>query len=93
MQKLLFVCFLLPALLRGQGMWLPLNLEKQNEKDMQAMGLKLDADDIYSPLEPSLKDAVCQFSGGCTGDLSGRLAVDQPPLRFRRHPNAVYAGK
>ncbi len=69
MQKLFFLCFLLPALLRGQGMWLPLNLEKQNEKDMQALGLKLDADDIYSPLEPSLKDAVCQFSGGCTGEM------------------------
>ncbi|MEO6039478.1 MAG: S46 family peptidase, partial [Saprospiraceae bacterium] len=69
MQKLLIALLFLPALLRSQGMWLPLNLEKQNEKDMQAMGLKLDADDIYSPLKPSLKDAVCQFGGGCTGEM------------------------
>ncbi len=93
MQKLLLLLLLLPALLRGQGMWLPLNLEKQNEKDMQGLGLKLDADDIYSALQPSLKDAVCLFGGGCTGevvvqtrtlgdDLPGRPAADQPPLRF-----------
>ncbi|MEO6758931.1 MAG: S46 family peptidase [Saprospiraceae bacterium] len=69
MQKLLFALFILPSLLRGQGMWLPLNLEKQNEKDMRAMGLKLKADDIYSALNPSLKDAVCQFGGGCTGEM------------------------
>ena len=69
MQKLLVALLLLPSLLFGQGMWLPLNLEKQNEKDMQALGLKLDADDIYSPLNPSLKDAVCQFGGGCTGEM------------------------
>ncbi len=69
MQKLLIVLLFLPALLRGQGMWLPLNLEKQNEKEMQAMGLKLDADDIYSALQPSLKDAVCLFGGGCTGEM------------------------
>lgn len=69
MQKLLVALLLLPALLRGQGMWLPLNLEKQNEKDMQALGLKLKADDIYSPVAPSLMDAICQFGGGCTGEM------------------------
>jgi len=69
MQKLFVALFFLPVLLRGQGMWLPLNLEKQNEKEMQALGLKLDADDIYSALQPSLKDAVCLFGGGCTGEM------------------------
>ena len=69
MHKLLLALFLLPTLLRSQGMWLPLHLEKQNEKEMQALGLKLDADDIYSALQPSLKDAVCLFGGGCTGEM------------------------
>lgn len=53
----------------AQGMWLPMHLEKQNEKEMKSLGLKLDADDIYSPVEPSLKDAICQFAGGCTGEM------------------------
>ena len=69
MHKLLVILFLLPALLRGQGMWLPLQLEKQNEKDMQALGLKLQADDLYSALQPSVKDAICLFGGGCTGGM------------------------
>lgn len=70
MKKLLFLFFLIPALLRGQGgMWVPLLLEKQNEKEMKALGLKLDADDIYAISRPSLKDAICQFDGGCTGEM------------------------
>jgi hypothetical protein len=71
MKKLLFFPFLfLPLLLAAQGgMWLPLHLEKQNEKEMQALGLKLDADDLYSPLQPSVKDAICLFDGGCTGEM------------------------
>ena len=70
MKKLLFLLFFIPALLRGQGgMWVPLLLEKQNEKEMKSLGLKLDADDIYAISQPSLKDAICQFDGGCTGEM------------------------
>ena len=70
MQKLLAFFFLLPALLlQGQGMWLPSQLEKVNEKDMKSLGLKLDADDLYSATEPSVKDAICWFDGGCTGEM------------------------
>jgi tetratricopeptide (TPR) repeat protein len=68
-QFMIALLLLLPGFLRGQGMWLPLYLEKQNEKDMQSLGLRLDADDIYAPAEASLKDAICQFSGGCTGEM------------------------
>lgn len=50
-------------------MWLPMHLEKQNEKEMKALGLKLKADDLYAPNRPSIKDAICQFSGGCTGEI------------------------
>lgn len=70
MKKLLLFLALLPSLLPAQGgMWLPLLLEKQNEKEMKAMGCKLDADALYAVNQPSIKDAICQFDGGCTGDI------------------------
>jgi hypothetical protein len=70
MKKLLFALLLAPAFAAAQGgMWLPLLLEKQNEKEMKSLGLKLSADDIYSPVKPSLKDAICLFDGGCTGEM------------------------
>ena len=51
-----------------EGMWIPtlLNLV---EGDMQAMGLKLTAEDIYSINNSSLKDAVVHFNGGCTAEM------------------------
>ena len=52
-----------------EGMWLPIFLKQLNESDMQAKGLKLSADDIYSVNKSSLKDAVVQFNGGCTGEI------------------------
>lgn len=52
-----------------EGMWLPLLLQKLNEKEMKAMGLKITAADIYSINKGSLKDAVIIFGGGCTGEI------------------------
>ena len=52
-----------------EGMWLPLLLKQLNEADMQRKGLKLTADQIYSINQGSLKDAVVQFGGGCTGEI------------------------
>lgn len=71
MKKLLLPLLLscIAATLSAQGMWLPLLLEKQNEKEMKSLGLKLSADDIYHPVNPSIKDAICQFDGGCTGEM------------------------
>ncbi|MBK8922290.1 MAG: S46 family peptidase [Saprospirales bacterium] len=70
MKRLLLFLIWLPVLLQAQGgMWLPMYLEKQNEKEMQALGCRLDADDLYAPNRPSVKDAICQFSGGCTGEM------------------------
>ena len=67
---ILALLFLAPALLRAQGgMWLPMLLEKQNEKEMKSLGCKLSADDLYSPTQPSAKDAICLFDGGCTGEM------------------------
>lgn len=52
-----------------EGMWLPNLLEQINEKDMQSLGMKISADDIYSINHSSIKDAVVQFVGGCTGEI------------------------
>ncbi len=53
-----------------EGMWLPLLVQKLNIKKMQAMGLKLTAEDIYSVNSGSLKDAVIALDhGSCTGEL------------------------
>ena len=52
-----------------EGMWLPILLEQLNQGDMQSMGLKLTAEDIYSINNSSLKDAVCLFGGGCTAEV------------------------
>ena len=52
-----------------EGMWLPLLLQQLNEKQMKAMGMKISAKDIYSINNGSLKDAIVQFGGGCTGEV------------------------
>ncbi|RMG73322.1 MAG: serine protease, partial [Bacteroidetes bacterium] len=52
----------------GEGMWIPLLLGV-NEADMQAQGLQLSAEDIYSVNHSSLKDAIVRFGGGCTGEI------------------------
>ena len=51
-----------------EGMWIPALLQAV-EGDMQDMGLKLSAEDIYSINRSSLKDAIVQFGGGCTASL------------------------
>ncbi len=52
-----------------EGLWVPLFLKGYPINQMQARGLKLSAEDIYSINHSSLKDAVLQFGGGCTGSV------------------------
>lgn len=52
-----------------EGMWIPTLLDKYNIAEMQQMGLKLTAEDIYSVNKESMKDAVVLFGTGCTGNL------------------------
>ena len=52
-----------------EGMWLPLLLKQLNEADMQKIGLKLTADDIYNINKSSMKDAIVHFGGFCTGEM------------------------
>jgi len=52
-----------------EGMWLLPLLQQLNIKDVQAKGLKLSAEDIYSINNNSLKDAIIIFGNGCTGEI------------------------
>lgn len=56
-------------LFSGEGMWLPHLLKQLNEAEMQSMGMKMTAEDIYSINKGSLKDAVVHFNGGCTSEI------------------------
>lgn len=71
MKKLIFLFFItLSSFVRAdEGMWLPLLIERLNYVDMQKEGLKLTAEEIYSINHSSLKDAIIQFGGGCTGEI------------------------
>lgn len=60
----------------GDGMWLPLLLKQLNEAEMRGLGMKMSAEDIYSVNKNSLKDAIVNFGGGCTGEvISGKGLV------------------
>jgi hypothetical protein len=72
MRKLLMITALLLSVMvarADEGMWLPYSLNGQNLAEMQAMGCKLTAEQIFSFNQPSIKDAIVQFGGGCTGEI------------------------
>jgi len=52
-----------------EGMWLPMFIKRLNEVDMQAAGLQLTAEELYSINQSSLKDAIVVFGGYCTGEV------------------------
>ena len=52
-----------------EGMWFLMHIERLNHRDMQAMGLQLTPEEIYSINNQSLKDAIVQFNGGCTASI------------------------
>ena len=71
MRKLLVViiaCLAGISARADEGMWLP-SLIHERIADMQAKGFKLDAEDIYSINQASLKDAVMMFGRGCSAEL------------------------
>jgi len=73
MKKVILGLLLLGAVMMqlraDEGMWIPLLIEKYHIDDMQAAGLKLSAEDIYSVNQACLKDAIVLFGRGCTGEL------------------------
>ncbi|MDA9938398.1 S46 family peptidase, partial [Salibacteraceae bacterium] len=52
-----------------EGMWIPSLIKNLVESDMQSMGMKLSAEDLYSFNKSSLKDAIVHFNGGCTAEM------------------------
>ena len=70
----------LPATLRAdEGMWLLPLLEKMNAEALRNLGSRLTPEQIYSINNSSIKDAVVQFGGGCTGEIisgSGLLVTN-----------------
>ena len=83
MKRILLISALLLAAVRplraDEGMWLP-SLISARIADMQAKGLELTAEDLYSVNHASLKDAIVLFGGGCTGEL-----VSDEGLLFTNH--------
>jgi hypothetical protein len=57
------------ALRADEGMWIPMLVERLNYADMQKLGLKLTAEEIYSINQSCLKDAIVIFGRGCTGEI------------------------
>jgi hypothetical protein len=66
---LAFFLFISSVAMADEGMWLPLLLEKLNEKQMKSLGMKISARDIYNINSGSLKDAIVSFGGFCTGEI------------------------
>lgn len=52
-----------------EGMWIPMFLGELNEAKMQALGMRISADDIYNENHASLKDAIVIFGRGCTAEV------------------------
>ena len=52
-----------------EGMWLLPLLQKMNGKAMTGLGCRLTPEQIYSVNNASIKDAIVQFGGGCTGEI------------------------
>lgn len=72
MKRNFFIAFLLLLscfVQAGEGMWVPTLLNKYNIEEMQQMGFKLTAEDVYSINQNSMKDAVVIFGRGCTGGV------------------------
>jgi hypothetical protein len=62
-------CLFSFSAIADEGMWLPQLLKAMNEADMQASGLQLTAEDLYSVNNSSLKDAIVSLGGFCTGEM------------------------
>lgn len=77
---LLGALFLAMAAKADEGMWLLKELNRQSAARMQELGFTFPIDSVYSEENPSLKDAVVIFGGGCTG-----VAVSQQGLIFTNH--------
>ena len=62
----LTICF---SAMADEGMWMLPLLKKMNAKAMKELGCELTPKQIYDINHSSLKDAIVQFGGGCTGEI------------------------
>ena len=74
MKKILCIVAALTVFAAGsiradEGMWLLPLIQKMNSQAMQDLGCELTPEQIYSINNTSLKDAIVQFGGGCTGEI------------------------
>lgn len=74
MRKVIFslscaLLLLCPVTRADEGMWLLPLLEKINAGTMHNLGSRLTPEQIYSVNNSSIKDAIVQFGGGCTGEI------------------------
>ena len=67
--KVLFLFMVFQVSAQQGGMWIPSLLQGMNEDEMQSLGSKLSAKDIYDVNNSSLKDAIGHFNGGCTSEV------------------------
>jgi hypothetical protein len=68
--SLLFAAVLAIATQAHEGMWLLTKLKQVNEAEMQKLGFKLTAEDIYAINRSGIKDAVVRLGGGfCSGEM------------------------
>ena len=68
--SLLLAACLVIATQAHEGMWLLTKLKQINEAEMQKLGFKLSAEDIYSINKSGIKDAVVRLGGGfCSGEM------------------------
>lgn len=67
--RLLFILVSFSAFSQQGGMWIPSLLEGEREKEMQKLGMKISASDIYNHNKSSIKDAIVHFGGGCTSEI------------------------
>ncbi len=73
MKRILLLCtavILLAGAQAHEGMWLLSKLKQINEAEMQKLGFKLTAEDIYDINRSGIKDAVVRLGGGfCSGEM------------------------
>ena len=66
--------------LPDEGMWILKELNRQSIARMQELGFVFPVDQLYDENNPSLKDAVVIFGGGCSG-----VVVSDKGLIFTNH--------